>query len=147
MMEWVLQDQPDTDPYIDDSITGSDGTTEEELLKNNFEAVRALLKRYAEQRIVCHPDKSHFFQKGSGILRSYPAGGSEEPCPWQIIANSDVGAPPDRDRIVRFSGFDKLFFGICRTLCRMCSAFDGEIAIESQRWPKRLKNAFGVDRS
>ena len=63
MMEWVVRDLPHTDPYIDDSITGSDGPTLEETLWNNYHDVRAQLLAYQEEKVVCSWEKSHFSRK------------------------------------------------------------------------------------
>ena len=52
MMEWVLNPTPESDPYMDDVITGSPGQTEEEALQANYKAVRKVLLRFQEQRIV-----------------------------------------------------------------------------------------------
>ena len=65
MMEWVLQDLPDTDPYIDDSITGSSGVDEVDQVWNNYFAVRAQHQKYKEEKLVCSAEKSHFFSTGS----------------------------------------------------------------------------------
>ena len=63
MMEWVMRDLPDSDPYVDDSITGSAGLTDEEALWNNYHATRALLLQYRSERLVCSAPKSKFFRK------------------------------------------------------------------------------------
>ena len=51
------------DPYIDDIIIGGQGETEEEALWNCFHAVRAVLARFRDENLICHPEKSDFFQK------------------------------------------------------------------------------------
>ena len=60
MMEWVLKECPGADPYIDDIIIGSEGENFENTLKNNYQAVKAVMERLKEQQIVCSPENSNF---------------------------------------------------------------------------------------
>ena len=46
MMEWVLKDQDHSDPYMDDVITDATGATMADALQQNYQAIRALLRRF-----------------------------------------------------------------------------------------------------
>ena len=43
MMEWVLRDEEYADPYVDDIIIGSTGSTREELIRNHTRDVIRVL--------------------------------------------------------------------------------------------------------
>ena len=60
MMEWILKDHPEADPYIDDVIVWSEGADWFEALHRNFDAVRRVLLKFKEQRIICKPAKKRF---------------------------------------------------------------------------------------
>ena len=63
MMEWVLREHDNADPYVDDIIVGSVGETEEELLKNHEKDLRAVLETLKVNQLVIDPKKSHLFMK------------------------------------------------------------------------------------
>ena len=84
MMEWVLKDIPEADAYIDDVIAGSEGATWEEAVRKDFEVVCRVLQRFAEVRIVCKAEKSHFFQREvefCGHIGDPPLGNC---CPFKV---------------------------------------------------------------
>ena len=85
MMEWVLQELPATDPYMDDTITGTDGPSESECIWNNYHAVRALLKKFEEEELVCSPATSHFFQKEVEFCGHVLREGRRSPAPGKLI--------------------------------------------------------------
>ena len=58
MMEWVLREHSNADPYIDDVIVGSTGDTPQEVFENHERDVRAVLKTLAEHNILVSPKKS-----------------------------------------------------------------------------------------
>ena len=61
MMEWVLRELPNVDPYIDDILIGSMGSNIEELVANHERDVRKVMETLLEHQIVCSPQKSQFF--------------------------------------------------------------------------------------
>jgi hypothetical protein len=85
MMEWVLQDLPLTDPYMDDLITGTDGLNAVERLWNNYHAVRALLKKLETDRMVCHPLKSKFFEEEVEFCGHVLREGRRSPAPGKLL--------------------------------------------------------------
>jgi hypothetical protein len=52
MMEWVLRDLPHTDPYMDDTITGSCARDELEEIRVNYHDARALLQQFEKDQLV-----------------------------------------------------------------------------------------------
>ena len=52
MMEWVLQDHENVDPYIDDVIISNTGSTPKEVLENRKRDVRNVLGTLAKHDIL-----------------------------------------------------------------------------------------------
>ena len=60
MMEWVLRDHPNADPYVDDIIIGSTASTEEELLEVHEKDIRGVLETLRRELLVADPKKRNF---------------------------------------------------------------------------------------
>ena len=54
MMEWVLREQPQADPYIDDIIVGSEGETLEQAIQQNYEDTRKVMQQFQIEAVVCN---------------------------------------------------------------------------------------------
>ncbi len=63
MMEWVLRDIDNADPYVDDIIIGSTGKTWEEVLVNHQQDVRKVLDTLKEHILIVDPRKANMFMK------------------------------------------------------------------------------------
>ncbi len=63
MIEWVLQDLENADPYVDDIIMGSTGGTWEEVITSHERDVRAVLNTLKVNELIVDPKKSHMFMK------------------------------------------------------------------------------------
>ena len=61
VMDHVLQGLDCADVYIDDTIIGSSGATDEELLGNHDRDVRAVLDRLRKEELVASVSKTDFF--------------------------------------------------------------------------------------
>ena len=85
MMEWVLADIKEADPYIDDVIVGSEGANWKEALHLNYDAVRRVLKTFQEQRIVCKPAKSRFFEDQVEYCGHILFDGKRSPAPGKLM--------------------------------------------------------------
>ena len=85
MMEWVLQDLPSTDPYMDDTITGTTGQHWRELLWSNFYAVRAVLQKYQADELVCKFEKSEFFGEEVQFCGHILRAGRRSPAPGKLM--------------------------------------------------------------
>ncbi len=55
MMEWILRDIDNADPYVDDIIIGSTGKTWEEVLVNHQQDVRKVLDTLKEHILIVDP--------------------------------------------------------------------------------------------
>ena len=63
MMEWVLRDLENADPYVDDVIVGSTGNTEAELMINHERDVRAVLETLKKYQLVVDPRKASLLMR------------------------------------------------------------------------------------
>lgn len=109
MMEWVLQDLPATDPYLDDTITGTSGLSDSESLWDNYHAVRALLKQFETEKLVCHPEKSHFFQKEVEFCGHILREGRRSPAPGKLLPIQQWELPRTVTELRGFLGLTNYF--------------------------------------
>ena len=61
MMEWVLRDLENADPYVDDIIIGSTGANMDEIVANHEKDVRAVLDVLREHKLIVDPKKANMF--------------------------------------------------------------------------------------
>ncbi len=61
MMEWVLRDLENADPYVDDIIIGSAGENMEEIMINHKKDVRAVLRVLREENLIVDTNKANMF--------------------------------------------------------------------------------------
>ena len=85
MMEGVLQGLPNVDVYLDDILIGSVGKSLEELISNHRQDVERFLDRLAQNKMVCSPAKSKFFQKEVEILGHVLRDGFRKPAPGKLL--------------------------------------------------------------
>ena len=52
MMEWVLRDLPNVDPYLDDTLIGSMGDNLEEIIQNHYTDVFIVMETLQRQTLV-----------------------------------------------------------------------------------------------
>ena len=109
MMEWVLRDLPDSDPYVDDTITGSDGPTPEQCLRNNYEAVRALLKQYQKEVVICKWEKSKFFKWEVEFCGHILRQGRRSPAPGKLLPIKNWELPKTVTELRGFLGLTNYF--------------------------------------
>jgi hypothetical protein len=61
MMEWVLRDLENADPYMDDISIGSTGENMEEIMAKHDKDVRAVLKVLREENLIVDSKKANMF--------------------------------------------------------------------------------------
>ena len=139
MMEWVLKDIPDADPYIDDVIIGGSGDTEEDALKNCYEAVRAVLKRFQEQGLVCHPEKSDFFQKEIQFCGHILREGRRSPAPGKLLPLQKWELPQTVTELRAFLGLANYFSEYVDHYAELAAALMGKLKLNRQEGKKGSK--------
>ena len=109
MMEWELQNHPDSDPYVDDVITGSQGPSEEEALWENYHAIRAVMLKFREDQIVCNPEKSAFFQREVQFCGHILREGRRSPAPGKLLPIQKWELPRTVTELRGFLGLTNYF--------------------------------------
>ena len=93
MMEWVLQAHDCADPYIDDIIIGSTGTSEQEIMDNHERDLRAVLETLAINKIYVDPKKAHLFMKEVEFCGHVLREGRRSPAPGKLRVIQNWEAP------------------------------------------------------
>jgi hypothetical protein len=111
MMEWVLKDHECADPYIDDKIIGSKGSTEEEMLENHESDLRAVLATLAKQKLYVDPRKAHLFMREVEFCGHVLRQGRRSPAPGKLLAIQKWEAPKTVTQLRGFLGLTNYYSG------------------------------------
>jgi hypothetical protein len=95
VVEYVLQPGADAkDPYFDDILVGSEGTSYEAAVRNHDKDLRRTLDLLAEHRIVADPAKCRFFVEEVEFCGHILRGGTRRPAPGKLLAVQRWELPP-----------------------------------------------------
>jgi hypothetical protein len=114
MMEWVLRDLDQADPYIDDILVGSTGATEEEVLENHERDLRQVLETLAEHKIFVDPRKSHLFLREVEFCGHVLREGRRSPAPGKLRAIQKWERPRTISQMRGFLGLTNYYSGYVR---------------------------------
>ena len=109
MMEWVVQDLPHVDPYIDDISVGSMGENIEELVANHERDLQQLLERLEENKMVCSPTKSQFFHREIEFCGHILRDGTRSPAPGKLLPLQKWELPRTVTELRSFLGLTNYF--------------------------------------
>ena len=104
MMEWVLKDHPTADAYIDDIIIGTVAPSWEECIEKHYHEVRAVLLEFQGKKMVCHSDKSDFFQKEVEFCGHLVREGARRPSPGKLLPIQKLEVPGTVSELRGFLG-------------------------------------------
>ena len=138
-MEWVMEGLADSDPYIDDVITGSEGLSKAECLWNNYHAVRALLLRFKEQRIVCKAEKSHFFEDEVQFCGHILREGRRSPAPGKLLPIQGWELPQTVTELRGFLGLTNYFSEYVEHYADTAAPLMGKLQLSRQDGKKGSK--------
>jgi hypothetical protein len=93
MMEWVLKDHENADPYVDDIIIGSTGSTEEEVMENHQKDLRSVLRTLKLHQLVVDPKKANLFMKEVEFCGHVLREGRRSPAPGKLNASQQWEQP------------------------------------------------------
>ena len=85
-MEYVLRDIECADPYIDNIIIGSIGSTWKETIKNHKRDVTRTLDELAKNKILISPKKMQLFMTKVEFCGHLLSEGKREPAPTKLLA-------------------------------------------------------------
>ena len=111
VMDNVLQGLDCADVYIDDTIIGYSGDTEEELLTNRDHDVRAVLNELRREELVASVSKTDFFVRSVEFCGRVLENGTRQPAPGKMLA-LERWTKPDNVRELRgFLGLADYYSG------------------------------------
>ena len=109
MMEWVLQPCECADPYIDDVIVGSQGTTREEALKNHERDLRQVLDRLKEHKLLVGPLKTKLFMREVEFCGHVLSEGRKQPAPGKLLSIQKWQLPQTVTQLRGFLGLTNYY--------------------------------------
>ena len=124
MMEWVLQEHENADPYIDDVIIGSTGETEEEVMANHERDVRNVLQTLAKHNILVSPKKVQMFMQEVEFCGHVLSEGKRPPAEGKLMAVQRWELPKTVTQLRRFFRIDQLLLRVRKGLCQDGGSFD-----------------------
>jgi hypothetical protein len=86
MMEWVLRDLENADPYVDDIIIGSTGANMEEIVANHEKDVKAVLDVLREHKLIVDPKKASMFMGEVEFCGHILREGRRSPAPGKLLS-------------------------------------------------------------
>jgi hypothetical protein len=86
MMEWVLRDLENADPYVDDIIIGSIGENMEEIMANHVNDLRAVLRVLREENLIVDPKKANIFMGEVEFCGQILREGRRSPAPEKLLS-------------------------------------------------------------
>lgn len=139
MMEWVLRPTPDSDPYMDDFITGSKGQIIEEALSANYEAVRKVLLQFREQQVVCNFLKSCFFQMEVVFVGHILRAGRRSPAPGKLLPIRNWELPKTVTELRGFLGLTNYYSEYVHHYAEVAAPLMGKLRLNRQDGQKGSK--------
>jgi len=109
MMEWVLKDLPNVDPYIDDIIVGSVGENIEDLVSNHERDLLQVMERLEQHELICSPTKSKFFHLEIEFCGHILRDGTRSPAPGKLLPIQKWELPRTITELRSFLGLTNYF--------------------------------------
>ena len=109
MMDCVLQDCDQADPYVDDVIVGSHGDTREEALRNHEKDLRQVLDKLKANRLLVDPAKAHFFMREIEFCGHILSAGKRRPAPGKLLSIQKWELPQTVTQLRGFLGLTNYY--------------------------------------
>ncbi len=113
MIEWVLRDLENADPYFDDIIIGSTRENMEEIMANHEKDVRAVLRVLREENLIVDPKKSNMFMGEVEFCGHILREGRRSPAPGKLLSIQKWELPGTVTALRGFLGSNQLLFQLC----------------------------------
>ena len=105
MMDWVLEPFDFADPFVDDVIISSSGSTHEEAMEVHFRHICLVLERFRELGLVCDMEKVQMFVDEVEFCGHVLGGGRRRPSPGKLKALEKWERPTTLTELRSFLGF------------------------------------------
>ena len=86
VMDWIFKDFPHVDPYIDDIIIGSTGSTMEEMIETHTKYLVAVLEQLAKYELLVSAEKAQLYMKKVECCGHVMTMGARSQAPGKLMA-------------------------------------------------------------
>ena len=152
MMEWVLRDLDNADPYVDDIIIGSTGYIEEELMENHERDLRALLQVLRMEELVVDPKKANLFMREVEFCGHILREGRRSPAPGKLLSIQKWELPMTITALRGFLGLTNYYSCYVQNFSSLASPLMAKIQVgrtdgikgstKPIKWEEQSKQAF-----
>ena len=132
MMEWVLQEHENADPYIDDVIVGSTGDTPEEVFANHERDVRQVLQTLARHNILVSPKKVQMFMMEVEFCGHILSEGRRCPAPGKLLAVQKWELPTTVTQLRGFLGLTNYYSGYVKDYAKMAGPLTSKLQLSRE---------------
>ena len=129
MMEWVLRDIPNANPYVDDIIVGSVGNSKEELLRNHERDLRAVLETLKANKLVVDPKKANLFVKEVEFCGHVLRQGERSPAPGKLLSLQNWVLPDTISALRGFLGLTNYYASYVRNYADLAGPLNDKLKV------------------
>jgi hypothetical protein len=138
MMEWVLQDLENADPYVDDIIIGSSGGSWEEVIANHGRDVGAVLNTVRKNELIVDPRKAHMFMKEVEFCGHILREGRRSPAPSKLLSIQKWELPATITELRGFLGLTNYYSCYVPNYSTFCSTPNVKTQSGEGRWQEGI---------
>ena len=136
VMEYVLRDHPNANPYIDDIIIGTTADNDEDLLKNHVEDVRRVFQTLAENDILVNPKKVQMFMREVEFCGHILREGRRSPAPGKLMALQKWELPRVVTQLRGFLGLTNYYSSYVKEYADMAGPLTSKLQLNKQEGKK-----------
>jgi hypothetical protein len=129
MMEWVLRDLENADPYVDDIIIGSSGENMEEIMANHEKDVRAVLRVLREENLIVDPKKANMFMGEVEFCGHILREGRRSPAPGKLLSIQKWELPGTVTALRGFLGLTNYYSSYVHNYAALAAPLMGKLQV------------------
>jgi hypothetical protein len=147
MMEWVLRDNPNADPYVDDIIIGSIGDSEEELLENHERDIREVLQVLQKHDLVADWKKVRLFMREVEFCGHVLREGRRGPAPGKLLSIQGWELPKTVTQLRGFLGLTNYYSCYVPSYAQLAAPMMGKLQLNREEGKKRIPKTHSLDQN
>ena len=147
MMEWVLRDHPNADPYVDDIIIGSTANTPEELLDQHEKDIRGVLETLEKYSLVADWGKAHLFMQEVEFCGHVLREGRRGPAPGKLLSIQGWELPKTVTQLRGFLGLTNYYSCYVPNYAELAAPLMSKLQLNREDGKKRLTKTHQMDKS
>ncbi len=129
MMEWVIGDLENADPYVDDIIIGSTGENMEEIMANHETYVRAVLRVLREENLIVDPKKANMFMGEVEFCGHILREGRRSPAPGKLLSIQKWELPGTVTALRGFLGLTNYYSSYVHNYAALAAPLMGKLQV------------------